>query len=354
MAGQQAMGGAKRVTTFEADMTDPRFVIIGVHQTARYGKGDCEQTRRHPCFDRNILKPHAENDALQDKLRRLRMFGYDQSKPIDVWKDGEFFLLRDGRNRLTAGQIISAERGSPMRATFFVSKGTETGAFVAKVNANAGRRFAPTEEAELMVSARTLYGLTDEERVVLFEKPIEVIQRREKLLDLTESLRRRVDDPNGGLTLRVAEELSALARDEQEARLLEMIELGLVSQEDQRRALRQMSKPGPDGARVTARDVVLVQPRPVLRKLADRILDGTLKVPGIERMKVAGVESKLGPEHYFALGMRMATGQINPRQVGGLVAALREVSPKRREKQLAAQEGDAEGASDDDEQGDDD
>lgn len=338
-----AMPDTKRLNIFEADADDPRIVIVGIDQTERYGEGICEKTRRHPCFDKRAFDPIEGDPDLMGTMDRIERFGYDPSQPVNVWKDGDFYLVRAGRGRLRTSRALTKKHGKPVRVTFYVSKGTEESAFVSKIGENANRRpLAPTQMAELMHEAMHVRNFSLEDTAIMFGVPQEVVNRRLLLLDLSEPMRAKVDSKE--VALRVAEELSKLARDEQEPQLEALKAQGITTQDDQYEALRQLARArekqdrGAGGEDEPSVQSIIIAPKKgEARKIAAKFVAGELKIPGVEKMT-------------FMDGVRWMLGEIDDRKIKGMTAARREVMPQKRQRPAEAEES----GTDDGEGGDDD
>jgi hypothetical protein len=325
--GKPAIDG-KRRDLFQIDCNDPRLVIIGIDRTDIYGAEASEKAEAHPLYDPTAFLPDA---ALGDIEPKIESEGFDEAKPIKVYKDGEFWLVVDGNRRTRSARRIAARRGPGGKCDIYCVpfRGTEKDLYREKMLANTGRRKRPPVETAYMADrGMKRWKLTEEECLSICEiESVTILRRRLKLLRLTESLARMVDA--GKIPLTIAEELSDLPRPMQADKWKELSSGALASRDDIHAALRDEKRARKNGGAVPPTTRYPKWSHATMRKVAEKMEAGEIVVPGLASLS-------------FAEFVRLTTGELDPAKVKGVVKALRAVAPKKKGEAESTGDGDAE------------
>jgi len=226
---RQALDG-KRLNAFAMRATDLR--IIGL---------DTKDGPEHPLYDERINLPIDEA-----MVRNIQAFGV--LEPVLVRKDGSFVDVVDGRQRVRHARLAS-ERNvaaglpeilvpaqSPMKATDATAVGV-------MVSANTFRRDDDPLTRAKKASRMLALGATEAEIATSFGITKGAVRNLLSLLDLAPKVQKAVEAEKVPFTAAI--QLADLPREEQVAKLDEMIAAGAVSVSEAKRQ-RQARAAGAD------------------------------------------------------------------------------------------------------------
>lgn len=282
--GKQTMPSAKRSNLFIFDPSD--LTIVGL---------DTEDGEEHPLYDERAFLP-------LDETLVLNIQTYGVIEPISICKDGDQVLVVDGRRRvLHAREAATRQKAAGellVRVPAVVKKGSEGRLLGISRSANAHRRddspLANARNAQRIID----FGEDEESIAITYGVEVQTVKTWLKLLDLDNTVQKAVEKGELGAT--AAARMSNLTRDEQKTTLAEMRESGQLSTAAVTATVR---------AKRTKTDRVVAPGKRVLRKL-------------VEAFVAEPEESEFSED--FIEGVKFAIGDLNPRQIKGLTAALRE------------------------------
>lgn len=270
---------AKRLNAFSMD--PDKLVIIGV---------DTDDGPEHPLWDTRAFLPIEESLV-------LNIMCYGIIEPVTAVKDGDRAVVVDGRRRVLHAREAKKRQEKAgevsVMVPLMVKRGSDGRLFGISRSANEHRAsddlLTRAENAQRMIDL----GESEETVAVTFGIKPQTVRIWLSLLDLDNTVKIAVK--NGELSASAAAKLAKLPRAEQKTTLVELREQGKVTTKKTAARVR---------AKRTNGESITAPGKKVLKKL------------------IAG-EFEL--EDDFIAGMRFAIGDLNPAQVKGLKAALREL-----------------------------
>ena len=295
---KQSLTGATRSNLFKLDPSDERIKIVGIDT-------DDKSTNDHPLWDRRVLLP-------VDEALVLNMMVYGMIDPVKIRREGDIYVVVDGRQRLRAcreaNKRLLAEGKEGIRAKLLIERGDDAFMYGVMVSANENR-----QDDDIMVKAEkanTLMamGKSMKETAVAFGVTEQAVRNWLAMLELSPEVKAKVK--SGVIAASAAAKLAPLGRDEQIEALKEMEEAGTVTtaQAAAQTRRRRARKEGKDETKAAS----LAPKKRQVKKLLDFVAEME--------------ESGLDPE--FIKGVRWAIGDLNSNQVAGLTALFREANGK--------------------------
>lgn len=295
---KQALTGATRSNLFKLDPSDPQVLIVGIDT-------DAKSTNDHPLWDRRVLLP-------VDEALTLNMMVYGMIDPVKIRKEGDVYMVVDGRQRLRAcreaDKRLRAEGKEGLRAKFIIERGDDAFMYGVMVSANENRQDDDVMVKAEKASTLMAMGKSMKETAVAFGVTEQAVRNWLSLQELAPEVKAKVK--SGVIAPSAAAKLAPLGRDEQIAALEEMEAAGTVTtaQAAAQTRVRKAKKEGKDETKVAS----LAPKKRQVKKLLDLVAEME--------------DSGLDPE--FIKGIRWAIGDLHTNSIKGLTALYNEANGK--------------------------
>jgi len=289
---RQRMGATSRVDSYRFD--PETLVIIGL---------DTPDGEEHELYDERIHLPLVEETVLNIMVNGV-------IEPVVVRPNGDVAEVLDGRQRVRhareANRRLKAQGEPPVLVPAVTHRASSPMAIMVSTNEHRqdDTPMARARKLERMLAR----GYTLEDCAVHFGKTVQCMRNWASLLDCDKKVQRAVDD--GKLTASAAQKLAKLDKQKQVETMQEMIASGDKGHD----AARRRVKAETNGTEVAAKP----PGKRVLTKMVETYQDEALR-PLFEGVDVNEDVIK---------GIRIALGDLNPKAVKGLTAALKELGWK--------------------------
>ena len=289
-------------------LSDPHLILVGRHKPEVYG-------RDHFLYQEDRLRTASDPVLRADLYADMAAVGFRKEYPLGVWRDGDDFLIWDGRGRYTTLHRVATDQGTLGTAEepvvyVVVTPGTEAEIYDLMTYTSESRvPRDPIARARAWQVSLTRYGRTAEEvvakttlgGVAALEDHLRLLSMLPRLQALTAA---------GRLALGVALEVARRPQAEQQAALAEMEATGQITRATARAGIQRAKDPA---AEVPAR-----LPRRQIEKVIARHCTGAHPIAGAS--------------DDFIRGAKWAAGLIGSAKIAGMTAALAAIPTRARKK----------------------